>query len=273
MTSERSSGTGRPWLLTLLGLLAVLALGGGIGWFARSARLAGDPGAALAPGDRSAIEAVVRSYILDHPEVLPEAMDRLRQSDSRDRLAAIRGAVTTPFPGAVLGNPHGKLTLVEFSDYACGYCRRSVADVEALVAGNPELRVVMRELPILSPQSADAARWALAAAEQGKYAAFHRALFAAGRPSPASIEAAARTAGLDLARAKATATGPNVDAELKRNLDFARQLGFEGTPSWIAGNDVLAGSGRQGSARRGDRGNAKLAMIAAARLRPAGVFG
>jgi protein-disulfide isomerase len=134
------------------------------------------------------------------------------------------------------------VTLVEFTDFGCTYCRQSVADIEALIAANPDLRVVIRELPILSPQSADAAKMALAAAEQGKYAAFHRAMFAAGRPGPETIAAAAKAAGLDMDRARKTIADPRVEAELERNVDFARQLGFNGTPSWIAGEQLLSGA-------------------------------
>ena len=146
----------------------------------------------------------------------------------------------------MLGNPAGSITLVEFTDYACGYCRASVPEVEALIAANPELKVVIRELPILAPTSADAARWALAAAEQGKFEAFHKAMFAAGRPAADTIEGAATRAGLDLARARKTIAEPRVEAEIKRNLDLARQLRIDGTPSWVIGEQLLAGAvGRQ----------------------------
>jgi protein-disulfide isomerase len=185
---------------------------------------------------------VVHDYILAHPEILPQAMENLAKKENAGRLSGIRGDLEKPFPGAILGNPDGKVTLVEFSDYACGYCRQSVADVAALVAANPELRVVIRELPILSPESGEAARWALAAAEQGKYALFHNALYAAGRPGPEAIEAAAGVAGLDLARARTTIADPKIEAELKRNYGFAQQLGFNGTPSWIVGDEIISGA-------------------------------
>jgi len=238
---------GRNWGVLLSGAVLLLAGGAAGGWIAQR----GGIGAADAmPRDRIAIERVVHDYILAHPEILPEAMERLRANDSRAQLAGIRGAVEKPFPGAVLGNPQGKVTLVEFTDFACGYCRQSVPDVEALLREHPELRIVIRELPILSPESADAARWALAAAEQGKYAAFHKAMFAAGRPSAATIASAAQTAGLDMARAAITAAAPATEAELKRNIEFARQLGFQGTPSWIAGDQMLSGAvGKEGLAK------------------------
>lgn len=214
--------------------LAALAIGviGGGWWEARRA----------APADRAAIEQVVHDYILEHPEILPQAVEKLRQNENGAQLAGVRAALEQPFPGAVLGNPQGSVTLVEFTDYGCAYCRRSVSDVDALVAANPDLRVVIRELPILSAASGDAARMALAAAEQGKYAAFHSAMFARGRPDAQTIAAAAVDAALDLRRAERVAALPATTAEIERNLQLARQLGFQGTPSWIAGQAILSGA-------------------------------
>lgn len=191
---------------------------------------------------RGAIEALVRSYILDHPEILPEAMDKLQAREAEARLAPLRGAIETPFPGAVLGNPQGKVTLVEFTDFACTYCRSSVADVEELVRANPDLRVVIRELPIIAPESEPAARMGLAAAAQGKYAAFHKAMFSGERPSDASIAAAAAAARMDGAAANAFAQAAGVKQELERNLGLARQLGISGTPAWSVGGKLLTGA-------------------------------
>lgn len=220
----------------VLAILAALIVGGAVGWGWQAWR-------APATGkDRAEIEQVVRDYILAHPEILPQAMDNLQKRKVAGALSAVRSHVEKPFPGAVLGNPQGKVTLVEFTDFACGYCRHSVADVEALIAANPELRVVVRDLPILSEESAAAARMALAAAEQGKYAAFHHAMFAAGRPEAATINAAAKSAGLDMDRARRIAADPRIDAELQRNLDLAGQLGFNGTPSWVVGDQIMSGA-------------------------------
>jgi len=191
---------------------------------------------------RGAFEALVRAYILDHPEVLPEAMDKLQAREAQARLTPLRGAVETPFPGAVLGNPAGKVTLVEFTDFACTYCRSSVGEIEALIAANPDLRVVVRELPIIAPESEPAARMGLAAAAQGKYAAFHKAMFSGERPSTASIAAAAAAAGMDSAAADAFAQEPGVHQELERNLGFARQLGISGTPAWSVGGQLISGA-------------------------------
>ncbi len=230
---------------TMLGALAGLALallGGVAGWAYGSHRFASNPAAALAAGDRAAIEQVVHDYILAHPEVLPQAIDNLRRNESAKQLAGVKDEVFAAFPDAVLGNPHGKLTIVEFTDYACTFCRRSVADLEQLIAADPELRVVVRELPILSPESGDAARLALAAARQGRYAAFHHVMFEIGRPDPATMEAAAKAAGIDLVRARKATTDPAIAAEISRNMDLARRLGFEGTPSWVIGNQLLSGA-------------------------------
>src|SRR5690606_3329499 len=136
-----------------------------------------------------------RDYLLTHPEVLPEAMDVLQQREQVARIGPLRRELETSFPGAVLGNPRGSVTLVEFSDYACTYCRQSANDVAALVAADPSLRVVIREYPILAPESVDAARMALAAAQQGRYASFHDAMFRLGPPNADTIAAAATEAG------------------------------------------------------------------------------
>jgi protein-disulfide isomerase len=191
---------------------------------------------------RASMGQIVHDYVLDHPEILPQAMENLRKNEDAKQLAGLRGDVEKPFPGAVLGNPDGTTVLVEFVDYACGYCQRSVADLHELIAENPELKVVIRELPILSPQSFDAARMALAAAEQGKYAAFHDAMFEAGKPDGSTIDAAAQAAGLDLERARKALADPRFDAEIDRNMTLARQLGFQGTPSWVIGDRLLSGA-------------------------------
>ena len=111
-----------------------------------------------------------------------------------------------------------------------------------LVKENPELRVVMRDIPFLSDQSEAAARMGLAAAEQGKYAKFHDAMFAIGRPDPTTIEAAAKAAGLDLAKAREAAGSERMGQEIARSVDHARQLGFDGTPSWVAGDELISGA-------------------------------
>lgn len=205
------------------------------------ALVAGFAGAAL--WDLSGLGGrATRDYLLANPEVLPEAINVLQQRESLARIEPMRRDLETPFPGAVLGNPNGKVTLVEFTDYACTYCRQSVADVSAMIAANPDLRVVVREYPILIPESADAARMALAAAQQGKYAAFHDAMFRLGPPTAQSIEAAAREAGMDLAVARAAIATGLFDAQLRSNAQLASGLGISGTPGWVVGKQLLNGA-------------------------------
>ncbi|MGX7951130.1 DsbA family protein [Tsuneonella sp. HG249] len=182
-----------------------------------------------------------REWLLAHPEILPEMAEAYQANENRARLAAVEADLTRPFPGAVLGNPNGKVTLVEFTDYGCTFCRQSVADVKALVAANPDLRVVMREWPIF--QGSDVpARMALAAAKQGKYQAFHDAMFAAGPPTAATIAGAAQAAGIDMAAAQEFGASSAATFELQKNIDLARRLGFEGTPSWVVGDAVFSGA-------------------------------
>lgn len=211
--------------LMVLGL-GCAALGGVAGWLA------------------SGLDADRRfhDYLVSHPEVLPEAMEALRRREDAGTLAKVGDEVSVAFPGAVLGNPAGRHVLVEFTDFACGFCRRSAEDVRQLIARDPELKVVVRQLPIIAPESVDAARMGLAAARQGRYPAYHAALFAIGRPDAAGVAQAARQAGIDMATAKVALADPALDTEISRNLDFARRLGISGTPAWIAGGRLLTGA-------------------------------
>ncbi len=186
-------------------------------------------------------ERQTRTWLVANPDVLPEMAAALRQREAQARLAELGPKVTQPFPGAVLGNPNGTRTLVKFTDYGCTYCRASEKDVQRLIAADPELKVVIREWPIFDG-SEEAARMALAAAAQGKYPAFYRAMFAGGPPSPATVATAAQAAGLDMTSARAFAASKPVSDELARNMDLARALEFSGTPSWVAEGEVLEGA-------------------------------
>jgi protein-disulfide isomerase len=186
-------------------------------------------------------ESRTRAWLVANPDILPAMAQALQDRETEGKLAEIGSVVSQPFPGAVLGNPQGTRTLVKFTDYGCTYCRSSEADVQRLIAADPQLRVVIREWPIFDG-SEDAARMALAAAQQGKYPAFYKAMFAAGPPSAATVAHAAAAAGLDLEVARSFATSDAVTAELAQNMQFARTLGFTGTPSWVAGERVVQGA-------------------------------
>lgn len=185
-------------------------------------------------------DARVRDYMLSHPEILPEMAEAYQRDQAQKRLAGLSDEVGVPFPGAVLGNPQGSKVLVKFTDYGCTFCRQSIAEVDQLIAADPEVKVVIREWPIFEGSEA-AARMGLAAAKQGKYAAFYHAMFQLGPPSDASIAQAAQAAGLDLAAARTFAQSDAATAEIARTMSFARTLGFTGTPSWVAGDEVIEG--------------------------------
>jgi protein-disulfide isomerase len=198
--------------------------------------------AGMNAADKAATEAIVRAYILEHPEIIPEAIEVLKKRETLARLNKTGDALHTPFAGAVGGNPAGDVTLVEFTDYNCGYCRSSIADLERLMAVDKGIRIVYREVPILAETSKVAALWALAAAKQGKHAAFHAAMFTGPRPDATSIRAAALTAGLDILTAQKFIAAPEALAELKNNVEMMRATGFTGTPTFIVGDEILEGA-------------------------------
>ena len=179
----------------------------------------------------------VRSYILDHPEIIPEAMERLQARESATVVNRHRAALETPFHGAWAGAEDGDVVLVEFFDYACGYCRASNPDVERLLREDPRLKVVWREFPVLGPPSVDAAVASLNAARAGRYRIFYERLFASGRPSDATIAAARDAAGL--AEAPSTA---EIRRELEANQRLAGAVGATGTPTFVVGDRVLHGA-------------------------------
>ena len=177
-----------------------------------------------------------RTFLLANPDLLPQMAEAFEAQEAAKRLTQMGGEVFTPFPGVVLGNPNGKTVLVEFTDYNCPYCEASLKDVNRLIAEDPDLKVVIREWPIFEGSDV-ASRMALAAGLQGKYRAFHDAMFATG-----DVTAAAKAAGLDMTRAERDAASDAVSTEIARNLDFARSLGFTGTPAWIAGKTPFGGA-------------------------------
>ena len=192
--------------------------------------------------DKAAIEQVVREYILAHPEILPEAMRNLEARENKKLVDDNRAQIEKPFAGAWEGAADADVTLVQFFDYACSYCRASRPDVERLLAEDKKLKIVYRELPILGPQSLDAALASLAVAQQGNYAEFHRALYRAGRLTPQVIGDAMEKARADIGRAKEAEKSAAVKQEIATNLSLQQALQLTGTPSWVVGEAVLNGA-------------------------------
>ncbi len=202
---------------------------------------AGGGGAVWALGGSTpAVERTVHAYLLAHPEVISEAMGRLQDRDTAKAVADNRAAITAPIGDAWAGDPRGDVTLVEFYDYNCGYCRASLPVIRDLLVAEPHVRLVYRELPVLAESSRAAARASLLAARQGRFRRFHDALYAAGPVSDETIAATARAAGVDLS--KLPAAGAGEDAELHANLQLAAKLGMAGTPSWVIGDRVVVGA-------------------------------
>lgn len=198
---------------------------------------------APAPADKAAIELVVRDYILAHPEIIPQAIDKLRERQNQDAYASNKAALETPYASAWAGAPDGDVTLVMFSDYACGYCRSSLPDIDRLIADDPKLKVVWREIPILGPGSEIAAKASLAAAQQGVYRTFHERMFAAGLPSTDKVSAVLRTMKLDYARIQRDVDSAGVAAELRRNIELAQRIDPAlATPTFVVNGHMMKGA-------------------------------
>lgn len=188
--------------------------------------------------DRAAIEKIVREYILTHPEILPQAMENLRAQELGKVVNQNRTVIETPVGDAWEGAADADVTLVEFFDYACGYCRASIADIDRLLAEDKKLKVVYRDMPVLGEDSVEAARLSVAAAMAGKFNTMHKPLYAKGRPAPDVLAAVRKQLALD----KTAIANPAVDQELTKNLQLQRQLDLSGTPAWVVGNKVLVGA-------------------------------
>jgi protein-disulfide isomerase len=221
-----------------LAMLAVLGVGAAVG----SAAMGGSsPGDVPAP-DRARIEAVVRDYILGHPEIIPEAMERLRDRQAAKAVEDNRKDLETPYAGAWEGAADGDVVLVEFFDYACGYCKATAPDVAKLVTEDKGLKIVYRELPILGDESVVASRVALLAADSGTYPAFHAAMYAGDGVDKAAILTAAAKAGLDKAKVQSILSSRGSADEFTKNVTLAQALNARGTPLFVIGDQVMHGA-------------------------------
>ena len=242
------NGKSNRWLYMAGGGLALAAALGVWFWQTGSVSASNEvSSAALAAGidgkEQKAIEAIVRDYILNNPEIIPEAIDILQNRQKAEVIDQVRSQIETPFADAAwAGNPNGDVTVVEYSDFACPYCKQTTADIDRVLKEDKNIKVVFRELPILSEASNNAALMALAAAKQGKYYEFHKTMFATGRPTPSTIESAAREVGIDLAEARRFIESPEARSEIQKNIDIARQLQFTGTPAWVVGDEAAVGA-------------------------------
>jgi protein-disulfide isomerase len=195
------------------------------------------------------IEKIVREYLLREPEVVYQALEELQRRQAEATAARQRAAIAEnqdelmDDPASpVGGNPDGDVTLVEFFDYRCAYCRRVVSSVRALLDEDHALRMVFKELPVLGPDSVRAARAALASRRQDRYVPFHFALMTADDLSLEGIRAIAGSVGLDPDQLEADMAAPEVMAAIEANYALANELGIEGTPAFVIGDQLIPGA-------------------------------
>ncbi len=203
---------------------------------------------------KSEIESIVREYLIAHPEVLQEAMAELEKRQTaaeaekhKDAVKQHAQALFSSPRQVVLGNPQGNVTFVEFFDYNCGYCKRAMDDMMALLKADPNLKVVLKEFPVLGPGSVEAAQVAVAVHMQDKsgkkYLEFHQKLLGGrGQADRARALAVAKEIGLNMAQLEKDIAGPEVKATLQENFKVAEALGLNGTPSYVIGDKVIIGA-------------------------------
>lgn len=208
---------------------------------AASTLAAGEPNIAKSFGDQ------VREYILEHPEVLLESLNQYQQKQKAEAQKKAAEVLITRRQDLSQGSPaskeKGSVTIVEFFDYQCGYCKKVRATLDKVVAANPNVRVVYKDFPILGPGSMEAAKAALAAAKQDGYFKFHEALMdTTAAVTPEKIKEIAVALGLDAAKLQADMESPEVLAAVNRNLELGNAINVTATPSFIVGGELTAGA-------------------------------
>jgi protein-disulfide isomerase len=220
-------------------------------WGAASLALGGRAFAqSFTDAQREEIVAILREALRRDPSLLRDAFAAIQAQEERDRVEAQRAAIATQraalFGNAedpVRGNPRGDVTIVEFFDVRCPYCKRLHEDMAALLGRDRNLRVVMKDMPILGPQSVVAARALLAAQRQGRYGELHDALMRGrGEPTEATIRTEAQRVGLDVARLFRDMEDPAIQRRLDATLALARALQIEGTPALVIGDTLVPGA-------------------------------
>ena len=222
-------------------------------WLAASAAPAMAQGQPLSPEQRKAVTDLIRETILKNPEIIQDALVELERRNTvaqaeaqRSAVAAEKARITDPATSVIIGNPEGDITLVEFMDYNCGFCKRAMEDVTALTKADPKLRVVLKDFPILGPDSVEASRVAVAAKNQlqgQKYFDFHNKLMAVkGKVNAAKALEIAKEAGADVALLKKDMEAPATKAAIEDTLALGDRLGLTGTPAFIIGEEIVFGA-------------------------------
>jgi len=200
-------------------------------------------GADISDGDRAAFNKMIEDYIRANPEVVREALISLAEREDRERLQDAMLSLRDDAGDPVLGNPEGSFTVYEFSDYNCGYCKRVFQPLMELVGEDGDIRLVVKEFPILSQSSLLAAQAGVAAQAQGVFPDFHIAMMTArGAISMDSILDAARAAGANLDRLQIDMKSSEVASIIERTRFVAQQLEISGTPGLVIGSQVIPGA-------------------------------
>lgn len=210
---------------------------------------AGGAAAADLP-NQQALDEAIRAYLLEHPEVIVQSLQKYdekqrasREQATSDALVAHKDELYHEPMTPVTGDPKGDVTMVEFFDYQCPYCKRTMKNVLEIQKKDPHLRVVWKELPILGPTSVFAARAAMAAHRQHKYLDFHVAVMGnRGKLTPNRVLELAAKAGIDVDRLKHDMADPAIDKYLKDTLQLAQELGINGTPGFVIGGKLVPGA-------------------------------
>ena len=204
----------------------------------------------IGPNQKQAIEQIIKDYLVKNPEIFLEVQGALEVKLEKENAERLKVAIAENAEelfrqpnAAVAGDPDGDITVVEFFDYNCGYCKRGLDDVVKLMESDPKVRVVFKELPILSKGSAEAARVALAARNQGKYWELHRALLKArGQANKASALKLAEELGLDMEQLKTDMDSDEIKDEIAQSEALAQKMGVNGTPHFLVGDRSIPGA-------------------------------
>jgi protein-disulfide isomerase len=227
------------WIAALLAAVVIAAIPMG-------APLAAD----FTPDQRKAIEAIIRDYLTKNPDVLIDALqaaeDKMK-GEAKDKaaqaLSTRRREIFEDPDSPIAGNPNGDVSLVEFFDYRCPYCKQVEPSLEALLGEDRQLRLVYKEFPVLGQESVTASKAALASRKQGKYDAFHRALMALkGQINDTAVFKTAESVGVDVDRLKRDMAAPEISRALKANSELADALDIRGTPGFVVGNEIVPGA-------------------------------
>jgi protein-disulfide isomerase len=237
-------------MIRRLVVLTVLVLLGALSASAQTASPVPPARGGFTPAQRAEIVEILRNAMKTDPTILRDAIVTLQQAESdrestaaRDAIGSL-GRVLTHTPGdPVAGNPDGEVTLVEFYDVRCPYCRRMLPAMVDLLRKEPKLRVVYKDIPILGPGSAVGARAALAAGKQGAYLKMREAMMTGPSDITAeTVKSASARLGLDWERLQRDMADPALQARIDENLKLARQLGIQGTPAYVIGDQLLPGA-------------------------------